>query len=99
MILIPVLKKDHDWDKHMEKVDEESQELNKAIQEVVSNKDEKSLDHVAEEAFDIIQVAIGILDKVEKESYGIVKKMSGKHYGKLVYRGWRIDKVLRVEED
>ncbi|MCX7903257.1 MAG: hypothetical protein N2486_01990 [Caloramator sp.] len=92
-----VLKKDDDnvsiLNKLNEEVDELSNELFKSIMDNVNNKEE-----MAAEALDVIQVCVGLLDKLEQEGLNIRKAME-KHNLKLLNRGWQYKKVIRIDID
>lgn len=102
-IKLPVLEKNDSWGKHLEKVEEESLELYEAIERVIyigeEEIDESVLLHIAEEAFDNIEVCIGILDKLEQEHKGIIEKANLLHIKKLAERGWQFKSVLELKED
>ncbi|ABR48554.1 hypothetical protein Amet_2400 [Alkaliphilus metalliredigens QYMF] len=93
-VKMPVLAKDHSWVRHRLKLHEEHDELQQAIFGVKDN-----IGHVAAEALDTIQVCIGILDKVEEEVPGMVKKEIFNHNRKLLERGWKVKKVIQITED
>lgn len=95
---LPVLQKDDNWEKHLEKVEEESLELYEAIEALsyYENITVNQLLHIAEEALDNIEVCIGILDKLGKE---ITEKANVNHIKKLAERGWKFKAVLEIRED
>lgn len=97
-IKIPVLQKIDSWEKHLDKQQEEAEELREAIVNVayLERNNEKNLLHIAEEALDNIEVCIGILDKLGKE---IVEKANIEHIKKLEKRGWNFKNVLEIRED
>lgn len=97
---LPVLQKDDNWEQHMDKVEEESLELYDAIEALsyYENITEKQLLHIAEETFDNIEVAIGILDKLEQIDKRIVKKANANHIKKLIDRDWKFKTVLEIRE-
>lgn len=86
---IPVLEKNDTWFKIIKKLAEEIIELVIAI----IKRDKKN---IAEEALDVIQVAIGVLDKLEEEGMNI-ESVTFRHLGKLINRGWKFKKVLEVK--
>lgn len=100
-LLIPVLVKDENWKQHKDKLFEETHELLTVLGEVgsLTLASDSDVEDIVEEAMDVIQVCIGILDKVEKEHPAVLEKMTGTHIAKLINRGWLIKKVLRVHED
>lgn len=100
MILIPILRKDHDWDKHREKLQEEIKELDDAIRDLETYGEQQIvIEQAIEEAMDVIQVCIGIIYKVLETHREIaIEKIRG-HIVKLINRGWKVAKVLKVEED
>lgn len=99
-IKLPVLFKNDSWEEHQEKVVEENFELFEAIENLndIDVKEEHLL-HIAEEAFDNIEVSLGILDKLEQEHKGIIEKANLLHIKKLVERGWKFKTVLEIRED
>lgn len=84
-----VLNKNDNWGLHKAKVYEECLELVEAI------KEEDNV-HIAEEALDIIQVAIGVLDKLHHEKIDIQQAIY-KHNKKLADRGWDAKAVIKVQ--
>jgi galactokinase/mevalonate kinase-like predicted kinase len=98
---LPVLQKDDSWGEHLDKQQEESEELREAIVKVayLEEYNEKNLQHIAEEALDNIEVCIGILDKLEQIDKRIVKKANANHIKKLLERGWKFKKLLTIKED
>lgn len=84
-----VLEKDNTWLQHREKLLEEAIELDRAIMA-------EDKVNMAEEAFDTIQVCIGILDKLSQEGINIQQAML-KHEKKLINRGWKIKKVIETK--
>lgn len=84
-----VLDKDDRWNMHKSKVYEECIELADAIKE-------GDKDHIAEEALDNIQVAIGILDKLHQEGVDIQKAIS-MHNKKLNDRGWKHKRTIKIQ--
>lgn len=100
-IKIPVLLKDDSWFKHRDKLEEEYEELYKAIERVayIGDTDEEDLLHIAEEALDNIEVCIGILDKLEQIDKKIIEKANLLHVKKLASRGWQFKTILECKED
>jgi len=74
------------WDCFMEKFGEEGCEVYRAIE----NKDMVNLQ---EELFDVIQVCIGMLDKLDREGLSFRNGLN-KHHKKLVSRGWTSKKMI-----
>lgn len=100
---LPVLQKDDSWEEHSNKLFEECKELDKEIWDKSNDitertEEEKSLS-IAEETLDVIEVCIGILDKLEQDNKGIVEKANLNHVRKLVERGWQFKAVLEIRED
>lgn len=91
---IPVLDKDDSWEYTQEKLIEEYIELQNAINDL--RKRDGTIEHVAEETFDVIQICVGILDKLESKHPGIATKENKKHLKKLINRGWNIKNLLWV---
>lgn len=84
-----VLDKNDSWGMHKAKVYEESLELVDAIKEGDNA-------HIAEEALDTIQVAIGILDKLHKEGIDIQQAVY-RHNKKLTNRGWDAKAIIKIQ--
>lgn len=82
------------WEEIQEKLSEEYIELQNAI--VHLRKSYGTIDHIAEETFDVIQICIGILDKVESIYPGMTRKMAKRHLNKLIERGWDMKDILQV---
>lgn len=76
------------YDKALDKLKEEYEELQEAIKE-------KDNIHVAEEAFDVIQVILRVLELLSKDGLSI-EQLSNRHNKKLVNRGWTHKKLLRI---
>ena len=85
MQLIVLDKKDA-WGKQANKLLEEVEELKRAIS--LGDKE-----NVAEEALDVLQVCIGMLDTLEMEGYTL-KPLICKHLKKLRSRKWRTKKLI-----
>lgn len=97
---IPVLKKDESWSEHLKKLNEEVKELADEMEYIDKDLfEEIGYQCIIEEALDVIQVCIGIIDKAETKYHGKLKKASKEHIRKLMERGWTIKKVLQVVED
>ncbi|MDR3593802.1 hypothetical protein [Clostridium sp.] len=76
------------WDKVKSKLEEEYKELIEAIEE-------RNLLHVAEETFDVIQVAIRSLVLLKKENLNL-EQLNMRHNRKLVNRGWQHVNIIRI---
>lgn len=76
------------WEDISKKVNEESRELQEAIYE-------EDLMHIAEETFDLIQVAIRSLVMLSKSKLDI-KQLNIRHNKKLVNRSWKAIRVIKV---
>lgn len=71
---LPVLEKDHEWNEHLGKLREETHELRTAIEILdysekckdknVLKDEQAAAECVLSEALDVIQVAIGIIEKI-----------------------------------
>ncbi|SHH54516.1 hypothetical protein SAMN02745135_01148 [Caloranaerobacter azorensis DSM 13643] len=97
-IILPVLDKKEDWAQHQQKLKEEFKELSLALA-TTNIYGEEAIENIAEEALDVIQVCIGILDRVNENNPRILKNKIQRHVVKLVNRGWKFKEVLRVVED
>ncbi|MDO6353548.1 hypothetical protein Q3V94_02675 [Caloramator sp. CAR-1] len=90
-----ILKKDDTYvsilNKAKEEVDELWEELFKYEIDNIDNKEE-----IAAETLDVIQVCIGLLDKLETEGMNIRKAVE-KHNLKLLNRGWKYKKVIHID--
>jgi len=73
-----------------EKLKEESKELVEALHCT-------DLEHIAEEALDVIQVTMNLLDRLESKDLSIEKQIN-LHNMKLIGRGWGLKKMLEVRE-
>jgi NTP pyrophosphatase (non-canonical NTP hydrolase) len=72
------------------KVDEECIELVEALTSF-------DQEHIAEEALDVIQVAMGLLDKLSCGDMDLKKEIEI-HNAKLKGRGWEFKKTLEVRQ-
>lgn len=96
-MIIPVLKKDETWEKHLDKLLEEVVEVKDEIEYIDKDLFEKvGYKQIAAETLDVIQVCIGILDKIESNYKGTVDEAAHEHLKKLINRGWIIKKILEV---
>lgn len=84
-----ILDKNDPWPTHGAKLIEEAEELAEGIE----NGDKAN---IAEEAFDTIQVCIGILDKLRIEGIDIRTECL-RHEKKLINRGWKHKGILEIE--
>ncbi|MBU5677890.1 hypothetical protein KQI88_15845 [Alkaliphilus sp. MSJ-5] len=94
-IKLPVLEKNDRWSEHVLKLTEEYNELLCAF----LKEDSIRFEDVIEETLDLIQVCIGILDKLDTDRPGIVRLSAMKHIEKLHSRGWKFKKWLYINED
>ena len=83
-----VLDKEDHWNLHQSKLYEEFRELDNAI-------DEGDNIHIAEETLDVIQVAIGVLDKLHHEGIDVQQAIH-RHNKKLINRGWKHKAVIKI---
>ncbi len=106
-IKLPVLEKDHPWWMHFTKLEEESREVISAIQTLdytekypgrLPKLSDEAAANVVAETLDLIQMCVGILDKV-LEQYPILKEAELQHIEKLYSRGWKFKKWLAISED
>lgn len=107
-IKLPVLDKNDNWFVHEQKLKEETKELVAAIQiynyvlrqetETFKTKEEAAKD-LFMETLDVIQVCIGILDKLIKSYPKMLIEVSKDHIEKLHRRGWIFKKWIKIEED
>ncbi len=72
--------------------------LNEELIEVVGAVAIGNKEHMAEELFDIIQVAVGGLDKLGTDDKVDLEQEDIKHNNKLIGRGWSRKKIYEVEE-
>lgn len=89
MLKMMVLDKNDSWGTHIGKIYEESAELIEAIAE-------GDHVHMVEEALDNIQVALGVLDKLQQEGIDIQQAVY-RHNKKLIHRGWGIKASVNIE--
>lgn len=76
------------WELVSKKIEEESKELIEAIKE-------GKLIHIAEETFDVIQIAIRSLALLKKENLNL-EQLNMRHNRKLVKRGWKHVNIIRI---
>jgi len=76
------------WADISKKVNEEAKELQEAIYE-------EDLMHIAEETYDLIQVAIRSLVMLSKSKLNI-EQLNIRHNKKLVKRQWKAVRVIKV---
>ena len=105
---LPVLEKNHDWRTHLEKLIEESEEMRTAIGilDLIQNTkfhypvpEEEAAAHLLEETLDVIQICIGVIEKVSETHSELVRKAIPRHIEKLHNRGWKFKKWLTISED
>ena len=88
-VIIPVLQKEESFTDMIIKMKEEVEELERAVM-----KGDK--ENITEESYDVIQVAVGFLDKLKNELGVDIAKSSQDHLIKLHNRGWIIKRVLEI---
>lgn len=105
-IKLPVLEKDHDWNQHRDKFEEECIEVSEAIQwlkcmEKEANKEkvEEAATELLSEVFDVMQMCVGVMDKLKKDHPKIIDQGVKRHVEKLYSRGWKFKSWLSIEED
>lgn len=76
------------WKAISEKLEEEYLEVQEAITEA-------NREHIAEEIFDIVQVAIRALVLLSKEKFSI-EQLNRKHNRKLISRGWKEKSIINI---
>lgn len=106
---LPVLQKNHDWNEHIKKLREESYELKTAIEilnysekhkdENVLKDEQAAAECALSEVLDVIQVCIGIIEKILERYPKALKSAVMMHVEKLYRRGWKFRKWLRIEEE
>lgn len=89
-----ILEKNDEYIDMFYKLHEEVDELSCELIKHVTEKEETKK-KIAEETLDVIQVCIGILDKLEQEGIDIAKEIE-KHNMKLLRRGWRYKEVVHL---
>lgn len=77
-----ILDKDESLEKEADKMQEECEELIRAIEL-------KDKDNTLEEIWDVIQVAVGMLYTLQETENANIKISLQKHLKKLVDRGWK----------
>lgn len=96
-MFMPVLKKDENYNIMQGLLQGETNEVKKAITQYYITGSPKSRDELAGEVLDVVQICIGILDKLEKEGLDI-ENATLEHLKKLVSRQiWVIDKMIKIE--
>ncbi|AKL96646.1 hypothetical protein CACET_c32020 [Clostridium aceticum] len=106
-VKLPVLEKDDNWIIHIEKLKEESKELTTVVEildyieqhETNIKTPEKAAADAMGEALDVMQVCIGIIEKVMEKHPQILKQVVDQHLTKLSRRGWNFRKMLQIHED
>ena len=94
---IPILKKQESYSDMEAKLEEEVDELKEAITNYAVYGKLINAEEVCEETFDVIQVCIGFLDKLETEGLDI-EKATMDHLTKLINRKcWEIKKMFKIE--
>lgn len=96
MIELPILDKNDSWQKSRDKLEEESKECLDKINLLINNYGMDKRE-IASEALDVIQVCIGILDKLDNEGVNVRLEVA-KHLVKLSNRGWGIKGSLLVDK-
>ncbi|WP_425447762.1 hypothetical protein [Dethiothermospora halolimnae] len=97
-MLIPVLKKNESLMDMIDKLREEVNELDQAINLYEAYGTLRELENVIEESFDVQQVLTGIFDKLATDEKVDLRKASHDHLVKMINRGWNVKKILIVEE-
>lgn len=89
-----ILEKNDEYIDMFYKLHEEVDELSCELIKLVTEKEETKR-KIAEETLDVIQVCIGILDKLEKEGVNLREEVE-KHNMKLLNRGWKYKGVVHL---
>lgn len=89
-----ILEKNDEYIDMFYKLHEEVDELSCELIKHVTEKEETKK-KIVEETLDVIQVCIGILNKLEQEGIDIAKEIE-KHNMKLLNRGWRYKGVVHL---
>lgn len=89
-----ILEKNDEYIDMFSKLHEEIEEVSCEIIKHATEK-EDTKEKIAEETLDVIQVCIGILDKLEQEGIDIPNAIE-KHNMKLLRRGWRYKEVVHL---
>lgn len=101
-IKLPILEKNHGWTTHSEKLNEECVEVMIAIHDLDNEKKEEIKEKVAieliSEVFDVMQICIGIMDKLLKAYPYILKQSTVRHIKKLCSRGWQFKSWVKIEK-
>jgi len=99
MIKLPVLEKNDNWFTHKSKLLEEVKEVIEELDRKPHSAKEKLKYDLAavSEVFDVIEVCIGILDKLENEGIDI-EKAAWQHYRKLESRGRKSKGMIEIEK-
>ena len=96
MQTIPILWKRESWLQHRGKLSEEFTELCHELHEIEQDNG-NTIDKVVAESLDVIQVAIGIIDKAVAE-YGVDAQAAiAWHVEKLLGRGWGVKGWIEVD--
>ncbi|MBN3352672.1 hypothetical protein CF087_18770 [Clostridium botulinum] len=72
----------------VDKLQEEVTELKEAVE------DKNNTNHIAEEAWDCLQMCVEILDKLESKHNVNLKASLNKHHKKIKERGWKAKKMV-----
>lgn len=96
-LIIPILDKDDTYENMIEKLHEETDEVEQSHLEYLATGSVAELQKVVNESYDVIQTVIGILDKASKVDGIDISQSSQNHLMKLSNRGWKIKKVLTIE--
>lgn len=94
---INVLEKNESYSEHTEKLKEEVAELIYEIHKLDKGFKCANIDHAAEETLDVIQVCVGIIDKLELQGLDVPVALK-KHNDKLKNRGWKFKSKFRIME-
>lgn len=100
-INLPVLEKDHDWKTHRVKLVEESNELFFAIRDLEQGEipEGEAVENLISETLDVLQMCVGVLDKVLENHPRALNEGMKAHIEKLYGRGWKFKKWIQIEED
>lgn len=98
-IIIPVLENNGTLSEKILKLQEEHEELAGAYVRHMAYNNPKTGEHLASEAYDCLQVALGILLQIENDTHLDLETENDRHIAKLVNRQiWSIkDGMVRIK--
>jgi len=99
LMLVLTKQTDTDYENYTDKMREEIDEFEGALMDYRVHGNISTRDKLIAEAFDVLQVALVILNKVATDTDASLEIAADEHLCKLLKRGWKVEGVVRIRID